>query len=260
MTLETPGLATLYTALMVTALPGLSVLVPVRNEADNIAPLVAEIVQAVEGRFAYEILYINDGSTDASAVVLTHCQRTTPALRVLTHQTACGQSTAVMTGVRHAQHEWIAVLDGDGQNDPADIPLLWEWVHLQPSSRAMAIGHRTQRQDAGNRKSASRFANGLRRRLLKDNTPDSGCGLKVLSRALFLELPYFDHMHRFMPALVLRAGGTVESLPVRHRARTAGVSKYNNLQRALVGIADLVGVWWLQRRAKVPVVQETSAP
>jgi dolichol-phosphate mannosyltransferase len=241
-------------------LPGLSVVVPVRNEAENIAALIAEIEAAVRERFDCEILYINDGSTDASRTVLETLQRTCPTLRVFTHQESCGQSTAVITGVRQATKDWIAVLDGDGQNDPADIPLLWEWVQAQPSTRCMAIGHRTNRQDAGNRKSASRFANTLRRAMLKDDTPDSGCGLKLLSRALFLELPYFNHMHRFMPALVLRAGGTVRSIPVHHRPRTAGVSNYNNLQRALVGIADLFGVWWLQKRSKRPVVEESSRP
>jgi dolichol-phosphate mannosyltransferase len=236
-------------------LPGVSVVVPVRNEADNIRPLVSEIVRAMEGHFDYEILYVNDGSTDGTAAALAACRKDFPALRVFSHKTSCGQSAATLTAVRRARKDWIAVLDGDGQNDPADIHKLWAWLQTRDEP-ALAMGYRVQRQDAENRKSASRFANGLRNLVLKDGCPDSGCGLKMLPRSLFLELPPFDHMHRFMPALVQRAGGAVASIPVSHRPRGAGVSNYTNWKRALVGIVDLAGLRWLQARGKRPVVSE----
>jgi dolichol-phosphate mannosyltransferase len=232
------------------ALPGLSVVVPVRNEAENIRPLLTEILAAVEGRFDSEILYVDDGSSDATLATLQECRAEEPRLKVLAHRVSCGQSAAIHTAVRHATKEWIAVLDGDGQNDPADFAVLWDWIVKQDTTRCLAIGRRVDRQDSDTRRFASRLANTVRARLLGDAVPDSGCGLKILSRNLFLELPYFDHMHRFMPALVLRAGGKVASIPVRHRPRTAGVSKYGNLDRALVGVTDLFGVWWLGRRCK----------
>ncbi len=229
-------------------LTGISVIVPVKNEADNVRPLVEEIQNALGTAFDLEIVYVDDGSSDTTLETLRILKTEFPALKILAHHTSCGQSAAVHTGVCYAAHEWIAVLDGDGQNDPADLPKLWEWVSSQENPWCMAIGRRVKRQDAGIRKFSSKVAAEARRLLLKDSIPDSGCGIKILPRALFLELPYFDHMHRFMPSLVKRHGGRVASIPVAHRPRTRGVSKYGTLDRALVGIFDLIGVIWLLRR------------
>jgi dolichol-phosphate mannosyltransferase len=228
----------------------LSVVIPVRNEAANIAPLVAEIQAALEGICAYEIVYVDDGSTDATAAEILWLTRQAPQLRLLRHAQSCGQSAAIRTGVRAAQAAWIATLDGDGQNDPADIPELWELARAAPpASPLLVAGYRRIRRDSWSKRAASRIANQIRRRLLGDDTPDTGCGLKLFSRSLFLDLPDFDHMHRFLPALVLRAGGNVRSVPVNHRRRRGGVSKYGVFDRLGVGIVDLFGVMWLQRRA-----------
>jgi dolichol-phosphate mannosyltransferase len=240
--------------------PLLAVVVPVRNEAGNIAPLVAEISAALAA-VAHEIIYVDDGSSDGTAAALAEAARATPALRVLRHAASCGQSAAIVTGVRAARAAWIATLDGDGQNDPADIPALWAFVQAEPgNARLMAAGWRVTRRDTQVKRLSSRFANGLRARLLGDATPDTGCGLKLFPRALFLELPPFDHMHRYLPALVLRAGGRVVSRPVNHRPRLRGVSNYGTLDRALVGVSDLLGVMWLQRRWKGPRLLLPDAP
>jgi dolichol-phosphate mannosyltransferase len=240
--------------------PLLAVVVPVRNEAENIAPLVDEISAALAG-LAHEIIYVDDGSTDSTAAALAETARRVPALRVLRHAASCGQSAAIVTGVRAARAAWIATLDGDGQNDPADIPALWDFVRAEPErDRLMAAGWRVNRRDTQIKRLSSRFANRLRARLLGDATPDTGCGLKLFPRALFLELPPFDHMHRYLPALVLRAGGRVVSRPVNHRPRLRGTSNYGTLDRALVGISDLMGVMWLQRRWKRPRLLPPGAP
>lgn len=232
----------------------LSVVVPVRNEAGNIRPLLEEIRAALDGGVMYEIIYIDDGSTDDTLLQLKAMQAELPQLRVLRHARSCGQSTAVRSGVKAARGEWIATLDGDGQNDPADIPKLMaaleEGVHLVGGNRRHA------RRDSWIKRFSSIIANGIRSRLLHDNTPDTGCGLKLFRRDVFLDLPYFDHMHRFLPALVQRCGGRVVSVPVHHRPRERGVSNYGTLDRLLVGIVDLAGMLWLLRRAKRPVVSE----
>ena len=235
----------------------LSVVVPVHNEGENIAPLIDEIVAALAGRVDYEIIYVNDGSRDDTAARLAEAATRLPQLRVITHARACGQSTAVATGIRHARGRWIATLDGDGQNDPADIPKLLAVLTdpTRPLKRVMAAGYRRKRQDTWIKRISSKIANGVRSRLLGDATPDTGCGLKVFERAVFLELPYFDHMHRFLPALVRRAGYELVSVEVNHRHRTRGVSKYGTLDRLAVGIVDLFGVMWLQRRARVPEIE-----
>lgn len=235
----------------------LSVVVPVHNEGENIAPLIDEIVAALAGREDYEIIYVNDGSRDDTAARLVEAATRLPQLRVITHARACGQSTAVVTGIRHARGRWIATLDGDGQNDPADIPKLLAVLTdpTRPLKRIMAAGYRRKRQDTWIKRISSKIANGVRSRLLGDATPDTGCGLKVFERAVFLELPYFDHMHRFLPALVRRAGYELVSVEVNHRHRTRGVSKYGTLDRLAVGIVDLFGVMWLQRRARVPEIE-----
>jgi len=235
----------------------LSVVIPVKNEAENLAPLIAEIHAALDGLVPFEIVYVDDGSTDDSVQRLKAIQAGDPTLRVVRHAKSCGQSTAVRTGVKAARGRWIATLDGDGQNDPADIPALWRLAQSAGPS-TIYCGHRTKRRDTAVKRFSSRFANGLRSRLLGDATPDTGCGLKLFERATFLELPYFDHMHRYLPALVLRAGGKVMSVPVNHRPRERGKSNYGTLDRALVGIVDLFGVAWLQRRAKVPVLLDPT--
>jgi len=231
----------------------LSIVIPVRNEAGNIAPLVAGISAALDGRIDYEIVYVDDGSDDATVTQITRLQATEPRLRLVRHAASCGQSAAVRSGVKAARAPWIATLDGDGQNDPADIPALWEIAKAAPAQPPLLLaGHRARRQDSWSKRRASKIANAVRRRLLHDDTPDTGCGLKLFSRALFLDLPYFDHMHRFLPALVLREGGAVRSLPVNHRPREHGASKYGVLDRLGVGIVDLFGVMWLRRRRSQP--------
>src|SRR5712691_6035218 len=240
---------------------GLSVVIPVKNEAGNIAPLVAEIVAALDGLVAYEIVYVDDGSDDSTEGEIRHLQTTIPQLRLVRHATSCGQSAAIRSGVKAAGGCWIATLDGDGQNDPADIPALWQIARRSPAAPPLLIaGHRAHRQDSWSKRQASRLANAVRRRLLHDDTPDAGCGLKLFPRALFLDLPYFDHMHRFLPALVLREGGIVRSVPVNHRPRQRGTSKYGLFDRLGVGIADLAGVLWLCRRLARPLLVEDPPP
>jgi dolichol-phosphate mannosyltransferase len=240
----------------------LSVVIPVKNEAGNIAPLVAEIAGALDGCVEYEILYVDDGSVDSTSAEIRRLQATLPQLRLVHHTSSCGQSAAIRSGVKAASGSWITTLDGDGQNDPADIPALWRLAQgMAPGMPPLLIaGHRARRRDSWSKRQASRIANAVRRRLLHDDTPDTGCGLKLFPRALFLDLPYFDHMHRFLPALVLREGGIVHSVPVNHRPRRRGISKYGVFDRLGVGIADLAGVMWLHRRCARPVVIEDARP
>jgi dolichol-phosphate mannosyltransferase len=241
--------------------PQLSVVVPVFNEQDNVAPLVGEIVAALRGRASdeggdFEIVYVDDHSTDATFDTLRRLKAEVPELRVLRHVTNSGQSTAIRTGVKAARGAWIATLDGDGQNDPADIPKLLAQRAQSAAEVKLFAGWRVNRQDSGSKRWASRLANAIRTRMLRDDTPDTGCGTKLFEREAFLELPFFNHMHRYLPALMQRAGWKTLSVPVNHRHRSTGVSKYNNLNRALVGIADLRGVAWLIRRGKVTRVEE----
>ena len=231
-------------------MPELSVVVPVFNEQDNIPPLLAEIVAALRGQVDFEVVYVDDASRDGSIAALTAAKATYPELRVIHHASQSGQSTAIRTGVKAARGTWIATLDGDGQNDPADIPKLLAMRAQSPAAIKLYAGWRVNRQDSGSKRWASRWANAIRSRLLRDETPDTGCGIKLFERAAFLDLPYFDHMHRYLPALMQRAGWQVRSVPVNHRPRAMGVSKYNNLNRALVGIADLRGVAWLIKRSR----------
>ena len=240
------------------AVPQLSVVVPVHNEQDNIAPLVGEILAALRGRIDFEIVYVDDASRDASLRRLRELQATVPELRVIRHLANAGQSAAVRNGVRAARAPWVATLDGDGQNDPADIPgLLAQRDAGDPRTRLYA-GWRVNRRDSGSKRWASKWANAIRARMLRDDTPDTGCGIKLFEREAFLDLPWFDHMHRYLPALMQRAGWRTVSVPVNHRHRTSGVSKYNNLQRALVGIRDLRGVAWLIQRSRRTEVEEIS--
>jgi len=241
-----------------TGAPLVSVVVPVRNEGPNVLPLIAEIRAALAG-VAYEIVYVDDGSTDDTPARLAEaagCLEDAPLIR-RRHRENCGQSAAIVTGVRAARGGWIATLDGDGQNDPADIPPLLSRALAEEQRGGLPVliaGHRTRRRDAALKRLASRIANGVRARLLRDATPDTGCGAKVFRRDAFLQLPHFDHMHRYLPALFLRAGGRVVSVPVNHRPRRAGRSNYGTLDRLWVGLFDLVGVYWLQRRWRRPEV------
>ena len=239
----------------------LSVVVPVYNEEDNVAPLIGEIVAALRGRPAgqggdFEIVYVDDCSTDDTLARLHALKAEVPELRVIRHLQQGRQSTAIRNGVKAARGTWIATLDGDGQNDPADIPkLLAERANATPDVKLFA-GWRVDRKDTGSKRWASKAANAIRSRMLRDATPDTGCGIKLFEREAFLDLPHFDHMHRYLPALMQRAGWKTVSVPVNHRHRSTGVSKYNNLNRALVGISDLRGVAWLIRRGKVAPTEE----
>jgi dolichol-phosphate mannosyltransferase len=236
--------------------PHLSVVVPVFNERDNVTPLINEITTALRGLTSFEIVYVDDCSRDDTLDVLARLKAEVAELRVIKHISQSGQSTAVRTGVKQARGEWIATLDGDGQNDPADIPKLLAERETSATDVKLFAGWRVQRKDTGSKRWASKFANAIRSRMLKDSTPDTGCGIKLFEREAFLDLPYFNHMHRYLPALMQRAGWKTVSVPVNHRHRASGVSKYNNLNRALVGLRDLRGVAWLIARSKRTAVEE----
>ncbi|MEO6118149.1 MAG: glycosyltransferase family 2 protein [Methylotenera sp.] len=234
----------------------ISVVVPVRNEQDNVSGLILEIHTALNGVIEHEIIYIDDGSTDDTFSRLKQLQSQYSQLRILRHKKSCGQSTAVRSGVKAAGYDWVATLDGDGQNDPADIPKLL--AALAQGVELVGGNRRASRRDTWIKRISSVVANGVRSRMLQDDTPDTGCGLKLFSRQAFLDLPYFDHMHRFLPALIKRRGGLIVSVPVSHRNREHGKSNYGTLDRLMVGIVDLFGVAWLQRRAKIPTVMDNS--
>ena len=238
--------------------PALSVVVPVRDEAENIAPLIAEIEAALAAVCPFEIVYVDDGSRDATAERLREARVSHPFLRVVRHRDSCGQSQALISGIKVARALLIATLDGDGQNDPADIPALLKRWNAEPEATRAALlvtGQRVKRRDTVGKRLTSRLANAIRGSLLGDRTPDTGCGLKVFARAAFLDMPHFDHMHRFLPALTIRQGGRVVSIPVNHRPRARGRSKYGFWDRLAVGIVDLLGVMWLQTRARRPVIE-----
>lgn len=237
----------------------ISIVVPVYNEAENIASLVQEITDKIGDDKTYEIIYVNDGSTDDTAEILSQELQRNPRLRVIQHKNSCGQSAAINTGIQAAKYPYIATLDGDGQNDPADIVRLYSLLLERRQSTPnlyMVAGWRQQRHDSTWKLFSSRVANTFRAKVLADHTPDTGCGLKVFLREAFLNLPYFDHMHRFLPALMMRAGGQVISEAVSHRSRTKGYSKYGTFDRLWVGIFDVMGVIWLQKRAKRVEVNE----
>lgn len=240
--------------------PELSVVVPVLDEAENIVPLVDEIYAALADGPAFEIVYVDDGSGDESFEVLSELARVRPNFRALRHASRAGQSAAILSGVRAAEAVLIATLDGDGQNDPTDIPKLLALYRAEARDGGplMIAGHRRQRRDGLLKRISSRIANGVRARMLGDQTPDTGCGLKLFPRQAFLDFPVFDHMHRFLPALMMRAGGRVISEGVGHRARARGQSKYGMWDRLWVGIADLRGVGWLARRAMRPDIAEIT--
>ena len=235
----------------------LSVVIPVCNEEESIGILIEEITQALVQKYQHEIIVVDDGSTDKTLEVLSKIKKDLPTLRVIKHLQNSGQSTAVRTGVQYANSNWIATLDGDGQNDPADIPNLYnELVSQNLDPWLVVAGYRKKRKDTWLKRMSSKYANSIRDRLLRDGTPDTGCGLKVFSRDNFLALPYFDHMHRYIPALFQRQGGRVVSVEVNHRHRMQGTSKYGFHNRLWVGIVDILGVRWLQNRARLTGTQE----
>src|SRR5271156_735367 len=237
-------------------IPAISVVVPVRNEAGNIAPLVGEIATALQGR-AFEIVYVDDGSQDATADELRGLMAQQPWLRQIRHAQSCGQSAAVRSGVAAARAPLVATLDGDGQNDPAYLPALIAALEAGAPRLGLIAGQRTGRKSTGFKRWQSRIANGVRGAVLKDGTRDTGCGLKAFPRDVFLALPYFDGLHRFLPALVRRDGYRVAYVDVVDRPRLTGISNYGMWDRLWVGILDLMGVWWLVRRKKrVPQVSE----
>jgi glycosyltransferase involved in cell wall biosynthesis len=237
--------------------PHLSIVVPVRNEALNILPLVEEIERACGPLAPFEVIYVDDGSTDQTQAVLAKARESRAWVRVVRHEASCGQSAAVRTGVRAALGPVIATLDGDGQNDPAFIPTLVAALDANGPNTGLVAGQRIGRKDGPYKKWQSRIANGVRGRILKDETRDTGCGLKVFRREAYLALPYFDALHRFMPALIKREGYDVAHVDVVDRPRHAGQSNYGLFDRLWVGILDLAGVWWLiRRRRRVPTAQE----
>jgi dolichol-phosphate mannosyltransferase len=230
----------------------LSVVIPVCNEADNVGPLAREIQAALAAHRPFEIIFVDDGSTDGTVAAIQAVRASIPEIRLLQHSQRSGQSKAVCTGVEAARAEWVATLDGDGQNDPADIPELVKALADAEPSLKLVMGNRTTRKDTWLRRISSRVANRVRGGLLRDGTPDTGCGIKLMHRATFMRLPWFNHMHRFLPALYQRAGARVISVPVRHRPRTRGTSKYGLRNRLWVGIVDLFGVRWLILRNPPP--------
>ena len=240
--------------------PAVSIVVPVRNEADNVGPLIEEIARALDGRFVYEIIFVNDGSTDATTEKLRAEMARRGNLRQLRHAASCGQSAAVRSGVRAARGGLVATLDGDGQNDPSFLPALIDALGDSNSRIGLVAGQRVGRKDTGFKKFQSRVANAVRGAVLRDGTRDTGCGLKAFRREAFLALPYFDGLHRFLPALMRREGYEIAYVDVVDRPRRAGVSNYGLFDRLWVGIMDLCGVWWLIRRKRAtPVVTEIEA-
>jgi dolichol-phosphate mannosyltransferase len=242
-----------------TAAVAVSIVVPVRNEAENVSPLIAEIVAALGGRWVYEIIYVNDGSTDATAERIAAAMKQRANLRQIRHATSSGQSAAVRSGVRAARGAIVATLDGDGQNNPAFLPDLIAAIENGGDRVGLAAGQRVGRKDTGFKKIQSRIANGVRSAVLHDGTRDTGCGLKAFRRDVFLAMPYFDGLHRFLPALMRREGYEIAYVDVIDRPRRYGASNYGFFDRLWIGIMDLAGVWWLIRRKKsTPVVTEVT--
>ncbi len=235
--------------------PDISVVVPVFDEEGAAPALAREIAAAFAGR-NFEMVFVDDRSRDGTIAALSALRAEIPQLRILSHQSNSGQSRAIRTGILAARGDIIVTLDGDGQNDPADGPGLVDRLTASPANLALVGGERVKRQDSQAKKLASRFGNGVRKRLLRDRANDTGCGLKAFRREAFLRLPYFDHIHRYIPALMIREGYQVAFAPVNHRHRQTGASKYTNLGRLMASVSDLLGVMWLQTRARHPGVAE----
>jgi dolichol-phosphate mannosyltransferase len=237
-----------------------SVVIPCRNEAGSIPGLLTEVAQAFNELSIFEIVVVDDGSEDETPELLLGAMHTIPNLRVLRHSRQGGQSAAVHSGVIAARYPIICTLDADGQNPPNEIQKLVDtWLQNEAVNLGLVAGQRVKRQDPMSRRLASFFANRIRALLLRDHAEDSGCGLKAFRRAAFLELPYFDHMHRYLPALFLHSGWKVVHVHVSHRERRSGRSHYSNLQRGLVGVVDLIGVSWLLRRRKKALATEIGS-
>jgi len=235
----------------VTATLDYSIVVPVFDEGGAAPALAREIAAAFKGK-AFEMVFVNDASRDDTLALLVALKAELPMLRVLSHRKNAGQSRSIRTGILAARAPIVVTLDGDGQNDPADAPRLAEALKAGPAELAMIGGERVKRQDSAAKKIASRFGNGVRSWLLKDGATDTGCGLKAFRREAFLRLPYFDHIHRYLPALMIREGYQIAFQPVNHRHRETGVSKYTNFGRLKASVSDLLGVMWLQSRARNP--------
>ena len=237
--------------------PAVTVVVPVRNEAGNVAPLVAEIAGALDAQWAFEVVYVDDGSSDGTGAELARLNAQFPWLRHLRHRQSCGQSAAVRSGVQAARAPIVVTLDGDGQNDPKFLPAMIRALEQGAPGIGLVAGQRVGRKASGFKRLQSRIANGVRAAVLRDGTRDTGCGLKAFRRDVFLRLPYFDGLHRFLPALVKREGFEIGYVDVVDRPRGAGVSNYGMWDRLWVGILDLAGVWWLiRRRKRVPEIVE----
>jgi dolichol-phosphate mannosyltransferase len=244
-----------------TQTPRITVIAPMHNEAGNVAALAGEIAEACATLAPFEAIFVNDGSTDGTADAIAEARARFPWLREVRHAKSCGQSAAVLSGVRAARAPLCVTLDGDGQNPPAEIPKLVAPLLADATGRlGLVAGQRVDRQDTASKRMGSRMANRLRARVLHDETRDTGCGLKAFPRAVFLSLPYFDHIHRYLPALVRREGYAIAHVDVAHRAREAGRSHYTNLGRAMVGAMDLAGVWWLLRRRRLPQIAHEDRP
>lgn len=238
--------------------PLFSVVAPMLNEAENVETMAREIARACTPVGPFEAIFVNDGSTDDTSQKIEKLRDEFPWLREVRHASSCGQSAAVRSGVIAARAPFICTIDGDGQNPPAEIPNLVRFFLDDHDGIGLVAGQRVARQDTQSKKIASRLANRLRGWMLNDDTRDTGCGLKAFPRDLFLQLPFFDHIHRYLPALVKREGYRIELIDVSHRARGAGRSKYTNFGRAVVGIQDLLGVRWLISRRKLPKVVHTD--
>lgn len=238
--------------------PILSVVIPAHNEAGNIGRLVVEVCSALRGQHPFEILCVDDASSDNTLAELRDLAVGTPELRILSHTRQSGQSAALRSGILAAVGKWIATLDGDGQNDPADLPRMWQQRLDTPADVKLVMGWRTRRRDSFSKRIGSRVANAVRQRLLGDDTPDTGCGIKLVEREAFLNLPHFNHMHRYLPALMKGNGFNTISVPVNHRPRSVGQSHYTNIGRLYVAFADLIGVSWLLRRRANVAFQEVS--
>lgn len=239
--------------------PTLSLVIPAKDEQDNIAALLTEAFTVMRDYPGFEVVLVDDGSSDRT---LDTARRTAAALggnlTTIRHDQSIGQSGALATGIRQARGQLIATMDGDGQNDPADIPALLQKASTLNQQDFCIAGYRRNRKDTSWKRFQSRLANRVRDALLHDGVPDTGCGLKLIPRATFLKLPWFDHAHRFIPALVKGMGGVIAIVEVNHRPRTAGVSKYNAWNRAWAGIVDMIGVMWLLRRTRVPRIASVA--
>lgn len=256
-----PCSTTVPPAVAVDTAPLVSVLIPAKDEAGNIGVLVDEIVRALQPACGFEIVLVDDGSTDGTdQQFLQRCQALGAQAQLIRHAHGCGQSTALWSASHHARGRYFVTIDGDGQNDPADIPALVRQAQaLEAGGEHFCIaGYRHKRKDTEWKKIQSKIANAVRRLILDDGVPDTGCGLKLIPRSTWGLLPYFDHMHRYIPALVRRVGGRIAVVPVNHRHRTAGVSKYTAWNRVWVGIVDMIGVRWLIRRSKQPVLERVE--